>query len=286
MEPDFSEEGIRKLNSEFGFMFTSVELLKKSIHLLWEIVNTKYKNPDGSLKTISKDDAVLGGNISRLIKLNTSFLENTCNNKLEICFIIGRCLSETLINLMYMLLESEERVKRNYIKNSLITEKELWEIIKSNIKDRDDEVLDIEKRMQDSINRSFDASDFEIDEVSRSSKWKSIKSRAEVVAGEQFYNIYYGISSHSVHGNWQDILFNNLTKTDEGFQLKVDWQKPRTQIVESIAIFNLKFIKLFAQKEMIEYPNEKSLIGKSEELLECCKLLSECHEAWVSKSVS
>ncbi|MCA0349617.1 MAG: DUF5677 domain-containing protein [Bacteroidetes bacterium] len=281
MKIDLTNDGIKKLDSEFEFMFTSVELLKKTIHLLWEIVNAKYKNNDGSLKTISKEEAILGGNISRLIKLNTSFLENTCNNKLEICFIIGRCLSETWINLMYMLIESEERVKKNYVKNSLITEKELWNIIISNIKERDEEVLDIEKRMQESISRSFDASDFEVDEISRSSKWKSIKSRADAVAGKQFYNIYYGISSHAIHGNWQDILSNNLTKTKKGFQLKLDWQKPKTPIVEAIAVFNLKFINLFAQKEMKEYPNTKSIIESSEKLLESCILFSECHEKWI-----
>ena len=80
MKIDLTNDGIKKLDSEFEFMFTSVELLKKTIHLLWEIVNAKYKNNDGSLKTISKEEAILGGNISRLIKLNTSFLENTCNN--------------------------------------------------------------------------------------------------------------------------------------------------------------------------------------------------------------
>jgi len=286
MKTTFSEEEIKKFDTEFQFMFASVELHKISIKILWEIINTKYKNTDGSLKTLTKDEAVLGGNITRLIKLNTSFLENTCENKLEICFIISRCLSETVINLMYMLMESEERVKRNYIKNSLITEKELWEIIKSNVKDRNEEMLHIEQRMQKSINRSFDASDFEIDDVSRSSKWKSIKSRADIVAGEQFYNIYYGIQSHSIHGNWQDILSNNLTKTEAGFELKLDWQKPKTQVVEAVTGLNFKFIKLFIEKEMIDNEVGDTLLIRTLELEEYCELIYIYHEQWISKSVS
>lgn len=114
-----------------------------------------------------------------------------------------------------MLVESEERVKRNYIKHSLINEKELWETILSNVKDRGNDKLPIEERMQISIQNSFDKSDFELEDVNRSSKWKSIKSRADEVAGEMFYSVFYGIASHSIHGDWQDILFNNLTKPEE-----------------------------------------------------------------------
>jgi hypothetical protein len=44
--------------------------------------------------------------------------------------------------------------------------------------------------MKISIERSFDVSDFKIEEVNRSSKWKSIKSRTNYVAGEVFYSVY------------------------------------------------------------------------------------------------
>ena len=102
-------------------------------------------------------------------------MQNICEGKLEICYIINRCIAETALNIKFLLIEGEERVKRNYIKYSLITEKELWEIILSNVKDRSGDVLPIEERMQNSILNSFDKSDFGLDEVKRSSKWKSIK---------------------------------------------------------------------------------------------------------------
>ena len=94
----------------------------------------------------------------------------------------------------------------------MITEKDLWNTIKENINLNSEEVLNIEKRMQISIQNSFESSDFEIEEVNRSSKWKSIKSRAENIFSEQFYSVFYGIGSHSIHGNWQDILSNNLSR--------------------------------------------------------------------------
>lgn len=173
--PKYSNAEIEKFDSEDKFMDACVELLKQTIELIYRVVGLKYCDIDGVPKKIDKDEAVVGGNLTRLIKLNTSFLQNICEGKLEICYIINRCIAETAINIKFLLIEGEERVKRNYIKNSLITEKELWKTILSNIKERSGDVLPIEERMQNSIQNSFDKSDFDLDEVKRSSKWKSIK---------------------------------------------------------------------------------------------------------------
>jgi Family of unknown function (DUF5677) len=260
-----------------------VELLKQTIELLYLVVAYKYCDTDGNAKLITKDEAVLGGNLTRLIKLNTSFLQNVCECKLEICYIINRCIAETYVNSKYMLVEGEERVKRNYIKYSLITEKELWETILSNVKERGDDTFPIEKRMQNSIQNSFDASDFDIEEVKTNSKWKSIRTRADAVAGEMFYSVFYGIASHSIHGNWQDILYNNLKKTDEGFKLELEWQRPKPQIMDGAITLNLDIVKIFSDKELGDHEHREILKEKCDTLLKYYCTLTEHHEKWMNK---
>lgn len=281
--PKYSEEEISKFSDENYFMDAHVELLKDSIECLWYIVYLKYFEKNDTPKIIEKDDAVVGGNLIRLIKLNTSLLQNVCERKTEICLILNRCLAETAINLKYLLMEDEERVKRNYIKYSLITEKELWEVIKSNIEERPEEIWNIEKRMQKSIQNSFDKSDFELEDINRSSKWKSIKSRANAVAGEMFYNVYYGIGSHSIHGNWQDILVNNLDRVENSFKLHIDWQPPKSQLMDLAIIFNLDILKLFIQKELVNDDDTKILDKNHNILLEYSKTLLEYHEKMLEK---
>lgn len=276
--PKYSQADIENFNNDDCFVEANVELLKQSIELLFRIIGIRYCNEDGIPNKINKEEAVIGGNLTRLIKLNTSFLQNICERKLEICYILDRCIAETVINTKYMLVEAEERVKRNFIKHSLITERELWETILSNIKERGGDVLPIEERMKISIQNSFDKSDFEIDEVSRSSKWKSIKSRADLVAGEMFYGVFYGISSHSVHGNWQDILFNHLNKIDDGFEVNLDWNRPRPQIVEAVIALNLDIIITFCDKELNEQNGATVIKDKCIELIDYLKLLVESHE--------
>lgn len=281
--PKYTNTEIERFDSEDKFMDAYVELLKQTIELIYRVVGLKYCDIDGVPKKIDKDEAVVGGNLTRLIKLNTSFLQNVCEGKLEICYIINRCIAETAINTKFLLIEGEERVRRNYIKNSLITEKELWETILSNVKDRSGDILPIEERMQKSIQNSFDKSDFDLDEVKRSSKWKSIKERANIVAGEMFYSVFYGISSHSIHGNWQDILFNNLKKLEDGFELNLQWNRPRPQIIDGAIILNLDIVKIFCERELKNDTTADLIIEKCKILYDYHSNLTQNHEKWMLK---
>jgi len=252
IRPLFSKNELAKFENEFDFMNAYVEFLKQTITILNIIVQTVYFDKEKKPIKLSRNEAIIAGNLSRLIKLNTSFLQNVCEHKFEISSIVSRSLAETGINLLYMIQEGEENVLRNYVKHSLITEKKLLDIIKSNIEARGGETWNIEKRMESSINKTFEKSDFDLDEVNRSSKWKSIAQRAESVVGEMFYGVYYGINSHTVHGNWQDLYFNHLHRHEDGFTINLEWNSAKPQVFESNIIFNLLITKSFVTKEKFE----------------------------------
>lgn len=282
IKPKYSLSELEGFDDENSFMDAYVELLKQSITLLYLTVGERYcEGEEGLPKKISRDEAIVAGNLTRLIKLNTSFLENICNGKLEICYILSRCIAETAINTQYILTEGEERVLRNYIKYSLITEKELWNTIQENVSKREDEKLHIEHRMQTSIKNSFEKSDFDLEDVSKSSKWKSIAKRAEVVAGDQFYKVFYGIASHSIHGNWQDILMNNLSKNSDGFEINLQWNRPRPQIMDGAIILNLLVADTFVKKE--ELDNKEIYDEKIEILREYLECIQINHEEFLKK---
>jgi len=282
IKPKYSLSELAGFDDENSFMDAYVELLKQSITLLYLTVGERYcEGEEGLPKKISRDEAIVAGNLTRLIKLNTSFLENICNGKLEICYILSRCIAETAINTQYMLTEGEERVLRNYIKYSLITEKELWNTIQENVSEREDEKLHIEHRMQTSIKNSFEKSDFDLEDVNKSSKWKSIAKRAEAVAGDQFYKVFYGIASHSIHGNWQDILMNNLSKNSDGFEINLQWNRPRPQIMDGAIILNLLVANTFVKKE--EFDNKEIYDEKFEMLREYLESIQLNHEEFLKK---
>lgn len=278
--PKYTDVEIIGFKNTDDFMDAYLELLKNSIECLWHIIYLKYFDKDEEPLYLERDEAVVAGNLVRLIKLNTSFLQNICELKMEIALILNRCIAETGINLKYLLIQSESNVRRNYIKHSLITEKDLWNTIKENIKHNSEEVLNIEKRMQISIQNSFESSDFELDEVNRSSKWKSIKSRADEVFNEQFYKVFYGMGSHSVHGNWQDVLSYNLNGIDDKFKVKIEWNKPKPQLMDFAIFQNFDILKTFIDYEINDCSEIEILKYNYNILSDCQKLLynqSECY---------
>ena len=179
-------------------------------------------------------------------------------------------------------MQTEPNVRRNYIKYSLITEKELWNTIKENIKSNSDEVLNIEKRMQHSIKNSFKSSDFDLDEVNKSSKWKSIKSRADELLNEQFYKVFYGVCSHSIHGNWQDVLSYNLTVFDDKFKVQTEWNKPKPQLMDFAIFQNLDILKTYIEYELENYDEVNLLMENYTSLFEYYKILCEQSESFFS----
>jgi len=282
IKPKYSLTELKGFDDEESFMDAYVELLKKSITLLYLTVGERYcKGEEGLPKKINRDEAIVAGNLTRLIKLNTSFIENICNRKLEICYILLRCIAETAINTQYMLIEGEEGVFVNYIKYSLITEKKLLETIQENVSEREGKKLHIEHRMQTSIEYSFENSDFDLGDVNKSSKWKSIAERAKEVAGDQFYKVFYGEASHSIHDNWQDILMNNLSKNSDGFEINLKWNRPRPQIMDAAIILNLLVAKKFVEKEKLD--NKEIYDEKFKLLMEYLESILLNHEEFLKK---
>ncbi|SFI77841.1 hypothetical protein SAMN05421638_1106 [Kaistella treverensis] len=257
INPQFTNEQIKKFTTENEFMSAKVELHKNTISLLHQIIHYKYFDENKISKKLTRDEAILGGNLIRLAKLNTSLVQNTCQNKLEICFILNRCIYENQINILYFLRNGEENNYKNYVKNSLITEKEFYKNIQENITKRDGQELPIEKRMKISIENSFEISDIEMEELNKSSNWKNLKKRLEKISisddVSQTYNIFYGLSSHSIHGNWQDLIQHHIIQDDdETFTLNYDWNSPRANLLEAVILFNLIVSKDFANKKLQE----------------------------------
>ena len=160
------------------------------------------------------------------------------------------------------------------VKYSLITERRLQKVIDENISLKNGNILDIERRMTTSINNAFNNSEYDIDDVNNSSNWKPLSKRAEEIGLSDWYNISYGISSHSIHGNWQDILTNNLKEVDGGFVLDDKWTNTRPQIIDSSILFNIKVTEAFILKNLISDTYQ----SKIDILLKYQKVLINGHE--------
>jgi uncharacterized protein DUF5677 len=129
--------------------------------------------------------------------------------------------SECAINLRF-LIKGGKPVIDDYVRYSRQREWTRLAEIEANVVERGSEELPIERRMKNSIMRTFRLS--EVDPQSCPPKpirhWggKDLRQRAASLGIEKAYLAVFGGPSESVHGNWGDLLRHHLKCSDRGFE--------------------------------------------------------------------
>ena len=234
---EIDESHVRQFESEEDFMGLVVDILIE----VGSFVCLAGNLLPADRKAWNRDEAVIGGHLVRLYKLINALLEQTCQRRREISFIYVRLAFECIINLRYLIAHASDELFRSYRAYSLKHEHKLLKQIEKNIEARGGEELPIERRMINSIHRSFEVSGITADtfKIGGLKNWggKNIFEKAQAVGLETAYLAAIGGGSHSVHGNWQDLLEYHVEKTDDGsFKPDFEWHQPRPQPLNAVAL--------------------------------------------------
>jgi hypothetical protein len=239
----------------------------------------------GDTKCWNRNQAVLGGLLVRLYKLLSALLDQTCQHRRETSFVFARLAFECIINIQYFIAKSSDEIYEAYIVYSLRHERRLRDKILENVKKRDGEPLPIEKRMLASIERSARTSNISLDDVnpSRWKKWSdsTIFERADSIGLGEAYLGMFGGPSHTVHGNWQDLLEYHIEDLGCGFGPELEWHNPRPQLLFAIGIVTVDMLKNYLSHLAEE--NADKIIRGLDDLLERLMLSNEEHERFVTE---
>lgn len=271
--------------SEDDFMSLSIELLKE-ITQITAIIACMYSHDEQlNPKFLSRNEAVISGLFIRLMKLQIGILDNVCQKRSEIVAILYRCLSETIVNIIYLLKSNSDSLYDEYVDYSLREEKRLLKLINNNIDARGFE-LNIEKRMRDSILGAFEKSDLDVEKVDEknSKPWgKSIYNRAEAIGLAEAYRGLFGGPSHAIHGNWQDLLRFHLIKKGSEFLPSPDWTIPRPQIVFSVAVFSAIACRIYSDSSLPECEDKERIMDLIKDCCERISLADDLHERFLER---
>ena len=222
----------------------------------------------------------------RISKLQLALLDQTIQKRLEIAFIIFRCLAESLINLDYLLKRDSDDVFDEYIEYSLREEKRLLIRIKNNVAKRGYE-LPIEKGMISSIEQSFETSSFvpeQVDETNWTPWGEKIYKRAETVGLEDAYFALFSLPSHSVHGNWQDLIAYHLKHENGEFSPNTQWGYPRPQFLFTIALFSADTNKLYLDKILQDCQDKDQINKLLDDIILRVRVADELHEQFLNQT--
>jgi len=233
-------------------------------------------------KAWNRHEAVLVGHLVRLYKLISALLDQTCQHRRETSFIFARLAFECIVNAMFLIKNDRPEIVQSYIEHSMRHEKRLRDRIRANIASRGGETWPIEKRMLASIERSARDSGVDLDQIDPQKNWagKNLFQKAEDVGLDEAYLGAFAGPSHSVHGNWQDLLEYHLETENGGFSPDFDWHQPRPQLLTTIAHLTLITLEEFFSK--IIGPAGSAVAEKLPDVHERVQRLVQLHEEFLA----
>lgn len=236
-------------------------------------------NPDENIQ--SREQAISAGLVTRISKFMTSVLALLCDKKNhgEVIMALNRCITESSINLRFFCEKATEKDFDDFIKSSLKPERDTYAYIKENITKRGSD-LPIEKRMLNSINQLFESSGIKnFEELKSIPKRKNYKEILEAMDMGSVYPMFQGISSHSIHGTWVDILKHHLIEIDSGFKPNHNSISTDARLLCPINSIVLSSVKSYINKYFLKENEAIEIIfSRIDDLIERNKNVDLLHE--------
>jgi hypothetical protein len=248
--------------------FTMVAFeLYKEVASISTLISSIFNSNDGDI-SFERNQSVNAGLIIRITKYMRSVLALLCDGVSEhgeVIMTLNRCILESAIKLRFFCEKADQRDYDNFVKSSLKPEKEAYKIIEDNIRERGGE-LPIEKRMKHSIERTIRLSGYTINDLDSIPQFKNFKDILISLEMENLYSFAQSIPSHSIHGNWVDLLLHNLEESGSGFRPKPESLIPDARLICPINIVILDAIKSYLNKYFSGHKLTSTLLDRISDL--------------------
>ncbi|MFY0312899.1 DUF5677 domain-containing protein [Leisingera sp. D0M16] len=238
-KPLVTQEEVEGFADENDFIGLGVSLLVEAGCYVCIAANTL-----GKQEKWDRDTAAIGGNMARLYKMISAFLDQTVQRRRDTSFIFARLVFETVVTIRYLIKHFSPDLVASYVKNSFKHEIKLRKKMDQNIAARGGVILPIEDRMMRSIDRAYARAGLSPNDLDgyRERSWggKNLYEKADDLGmGDAYLGAFSG-PSQSVHGAWGDIYSHCLkTDGDELFSPNIEWCYPRPQLITALAHLSL-----------------------------------------------
>ena len=222
------------------------------------------------------------GLLSRISKLMASVLKLSSDVEHgETVQILYRCMLESSIDLQYLLKKDDDTVFERFVKVGLKSERELYDIIQENIRNRNGQELEIERDMLLSIARTCEHSGIKIEDIDpRAGSWGgSFRDKMDAVGLGELYPIIQGMTSQAVHGSWSDLIRNHLNKGETRYEPKADHAQTEGKFFGPTALFATNAAKVYIDR-FFDPREAEPLVHRLDDLQQRLALVEDSRPGW------
>lgn len=238
--------------------------------------------PDPKLTKL--EQGILMGHMVRLFKLYDTFVFLLADNRIESCILFTRLITDTLFNLLLLIINGEIELFNKFIRASLAYDKKLLEEIN---KRKKDPLLPIEERMINSIKNAFKDEGYEVGDIKvKDKEWQSSNTfeLADKLKLLPLYEFVYRTTSQSIHGSWTEMKTYHLELDGDQYKPNIDFHSPRPQLISTTTRLALEGTKAYLHKIYI-YDSENLPV-----IVQCINLIIDWfneidleHELFINK---
>ena len=282
---EVNEEVLRACSEKGTFTPIAFELYKET-GIVLAVCSHSYMGEESGKGALHRNQAICAGLLVRIAKFMTAVLQLVSTaDRGEVVLALDRSILESATNLRFLLLKNENKVYDEFVRSGLGPERELFNVIQANIKNRGGEAIPIEERMLKSIDRACGLAGLKIEEIDPKFRdWGgNLRERLKALEEEEFYLVTQRIPSHAVHGTWADLILHHLQEKDGGFVPDPDWSPVDPRLLCPPCIMVLNAARTYLKTFFGDLPELRPLYQRFDDLQERIKILDSAHEDWFSK---
>ena len=275
------EEILRACRETAKFGALSFDLYKEAAGIVWVACHTYYQTGDEGI-SLPRNQAICTGLLSRVAKLMLSVLKLASDTEHgETVQILSRCITESSVDLQFLLKHNDSAIYEKFVLTGLKGDRQLYDIIKHNIEQRNGQVFEIEQNMLASIHKRCEESGVQIEDVSpKAGSWGgNYRARLRALGLADGYPITQGLSSQSVHGSWSDLMGNYLNKNEGGYEPKPDHFQTDGEMFGPMSLFALSAAEAYIRK-YFEPTDIETFVQRLDDLQNRLMLVEAARPGW------
>jgi hypothetical protein len=236
-----------------------------------------------------RNQAICGALLVRICKFMVVVTQLSAGgNRAEVVSALNRSILETAVNLEFLATTKDDTFFDKFVTHGLGPERELYDMIQTNIAERKGEILPIESRMLNSIQNVCRRSGLKIENIDRKAgDWAGgLRARLKALGREEHYTGMIRIPSHAVHGNWVDLYKNHLTIDEKSglFSPKSDFSFVDERHLGPVAILALDATAAYLLRYFSDIPETDFLLGRMKDLVDRILAVGDAHERLLNQA--